>query len=131
MSENKTSIKTKLIAVVCVVGFVLFCGWCYTFVGGMTYSEGDRVGVVTKFSKKGVFYKTWEGELNMAVPGTVTDPSETIWYFSAEDPEAVEQIKKAQEAASRVKVHYKQSMWKQSWRGKTDYFAVSVSPVGQ
>jgi hypothetical protein len=27
------------------------------------YSDGSRVGVVRKFSKKGVFIKSWEGEL--------------------------------------------------------------------
>ena len=29
------------------------------------YSEGTRSGVVQKFSKKGMFWSTWEGEMNL------------------------------------------------------------------
>ena len=38
----------------------------------LNYSEGERVGVLRKISKKGLFYKTYEGELMLnAGLGTV------------------------------------------------------------
>jgi hypothetical protein len=36
-------------------------------IANYTYSEGNRAGVVVKFSKKGYLLKTYEGELNMGV----------------------------------------------------------------
>lgn len=33
------------------------------------YSNGDRVGMLTKFNKEGVMFKTWEGELNITQTG--------------------------------------------------------------
>lgn len=36
---------------------VLFISGC------LEYSDGQRVGIVTKFSQKGLIWKTWEGEL--------------------------------------------------------------------
>jgi len=32
-----------------------------------SYSDGERAGVVQKFSRSGWLCKTWEGELNMVV----------------------------------------------------------------
>lgn len=51
------------------------------------YSNGDRVGVVTKFSRKGLACKSWEGEMIL----TGFRPAENnvmvanIWKFSADD----------------------------------------------
>lgn len=44
-----------------------------------SYSEGERAGIVQKFSKKGWVCKTWEGELAMS---TVPGVAPTIWPFT-------------------------------------------------
>ncbi|MEQ1733445.1 MAG: hypothetical protein ABL940_07215, partial [Bacteroidia bacterium] len=36
------------------------------------YSNGERIGFVTKFSSKGRFWKSWEGELNLTQTGMNT-----------------------------------------------------------
>lgn len=54
----------------------------------MTYSDGERTGVITKFSHKGMLIKTWEGELNMG--GFDQGGVATIWAFSVDDPVIVE-----------------------------------------
>ncbi|WP_254598770.1 hypothetical protein [Polynucleobacter tropicus] len=39
-----------------------------------SYGSGERAGYVQKFSKRGYFCKTWEGELAMvSMPGTMSE----------------------------------------------------------
>ena len=33
------------------------------------YANGERVGMLTKFSEKGLMYKSWEGSLNIELTG--------------------------------------------------------------
>ena len=55
----------------------------YYFICGITYSEGTRSGVLTKISKRGFVFKTFEGELNVGGlnqgDGTIMPLS--IFYF--------------------------------------------------
>ena len=49
------------------------------------YSEGTRTGFVTKISKRGYVFKTFEGELNYGFfSGTANTgkPADNVWYFS-------------------------------------------------
>ena len=87
-----------------------------------TYSDGDRVGVVTKFSHKGMIFKSFEGELNMGGFKTVTveDNAGTnvnsvvgnVFEFSVRDEGIGKQITEAMESGKRVKLHYDESMFK-------------------
>lgn len=85
------------------------------------YSKGFRVGFVRKFSQKGVFIKSWEGELLLG--GVVStggkDPTlvNETFEFSV-DPEArhgenidevIAEINKAVESGKRTKLYYNQS----------------------
>lgn len=87
------------------------------------YSEGFRVGYVRKFSQKGVFIKSWEGELLLG--GVVStggkDPTlvNETFKFSV-DPEArhgenieavIAEINKSVESGKRTKLYYNQSTW--------------------
>ncbi len=33
------------------------------------YSNGERIGVITQFSRTGIFWKSWEGHLNATQTG--------------------------------------------------------------
>lgn len=101
---------------------VLF-GGCVT-VGGITYSEGERTGTITKFSHRGLLLRTWEGELN--VGGFEQGGTPIVWKFSVSNPETVEQIKVAQRKGGRWTLKYRQQLCTQSWKGETDYFVVEV-----
>lgn len=98
---------------------------------GVEYSDGSRVGTIYKFSRKGVFFKTWEGEMN--VGGIAQNASGVVvpntWEFSVMDSQVVERINKAQLDGNRVQVKYKQYMavWP-SW-GKTDYIVQDVVEI--
>jgi hypothetical protein len=65
------------------------------------YSSGERAGWVQKFSKKGWFCKTWEGELSIiSMPGATPEKFPfTVW-----DDEVAAQINAAM--GRRVSLHY-------------------------
>lgn len=82
---------------------------------GEGYSNGDRAGTVTKFSSKGYFCKTWEGELNMGGMREESDGKHTsivanIWEFSVTDPNVVAQVKEAMATGQHVVLTYDQWM---------------------
>lgn len=67
----------------------------------VNYSDGDRAGILQKFSRKGWICKTFEGELAMSiVPGV----SPTIWEFSVRDEALRAPLDSA--LGKRVVLHY-------------------------
>ena len=59
--KTKTALRWILFLIV-FIG-ILFIYWKYFY----TYSEGYRAGLLQKFSSKGTFFKTYEGEMILAV----------------------------------------------------------------
>jgi hypothetical protein len=93
------------------------------------YSDGDRVGVITKFSRKGLLFKTWEGELNLGGLRKNADNNvvANTWKFTVENNVLViNQIEDALDSNKTVKLHYKQEFWSAPWRAETNYFIDSV-----
>ncbi len=90
-----------------------------------SYSTGERVGYVQKFSRKGWLCKTWEGEMALvSMPGTVAEK----FYFTVRDPAVVDQINNS--VGSRVALHYAQHIGIPSTCfGETQYFITSVRVV--
>jgi len=91
-----------------------------------TYSEGNRSGILQKFSKKGNVFKTYEGELIMssiASTGNTTIASEKFLFSVADDS-----IAKALFAmeGKHVTLHYKQKRGHLPWNGETDYYIISI-----
>ena len=111
------------------VVIVALIGYFYFASAGWTYSEGSRAGVVVKFSKKGTFMKTWEGELSMGAvdQGGVREK----WAFSVEDGPMVKEVQAAMDHGQRVKLLYREQYRQQSWKGSTKYFIIGVERVGK
>lgn len=65
------------------------------------YSEGDRAGVLQKFSKKGWLCKTYEGELALYIIGGVAPQ---IWQFSTRDEELAKQLSGS--VGKNIQLHY-------------------------
>jgi hypothetical protein len=65
------------------------------------YSEGERAGILQKFSKKGWVCKTYEGEIALYVVGGVAPQ---IWYFSTRDEALAQKLFKA--VGQKVQLHY-------------------------
>jgi hypothetical protein len=91
-----------------------------------SYSDGDRVGYVQKFSHRGWLCRTWEGELAMTpVPGATPQ----IFSFTVRDDDTVKRIKDAE--GKRVALHYKEKRGvPSSCFGDTNYFISDIRVLG-
>lgn len=87
-----------------------------------TYSQGVRSGVLSKFSNKGVIFKTWEGELNEGFGATRFFPFSVL----DNDEKVIEDLKKYQ--GQYVKLEYKERIKTLPWWGDTHYFITKVTP---
>jgi hypothetical protein len=107
-----------------LVAILLVAGWTW-FTLTWSYSEGDRGGVLQKFSRKGWVCKTYEGELAMYV---VAGVAPQIWSFSARDPKVAEEL--ARNVGERVQLHYTEHVGiPTNCFGETRYFVDRIVPV--
>jgi hypothetical protein len=86
------------------------------------YSEGERAGILQKFSSKGWICKTHEGELAISIVPGVTP---TIWYFSVRDESVMPHLNAA--LGKRVVLHYREHRGLPTkCFGETSYFVTGV-----
>lgn len=85
------------VVLIVVAGIALWT----TFTLLWPYSEGDRAGVLQKFSKKGWLCKTYEGELALYIVGGVAPQ---IWQFSTRDEDLAKQLSAA--VGKNIQLHY-------------------------
>lgn len=118
-------IEWMIIAAIILIIAAAFAPVLTKFIGLNTvYSEGERTGVLTKLSKKGYIWKTWEGELNL---GGMSDSGggtavPNVWRFSVTDDSLARRMLPAATGAKRVTLKYIE-VWKASYaQGQTDYF---------
>ncbi len=81
------------------------------------YSEGTRTGKIIKISKKGIVFKTWEGELSQGLAMSEK------FIFSVNDAKVIKDIQKY-EGKNNVKLYYEERYAKLFWQGDTQYFVV-------
>ena len=110
----------KLLLAVAATAFLSACGV-------LTYSEGDRAGVVTKLSKKGVVCKTWEGELLMGGINQFAAPAANVFHFSVVDENIVDDLKVVMEQQKPVRLTYKQVLLPWFCDQQTEYQIVGVT----
>ena len=112
--------KLILVALVGVVGIVVALWTLVTLV--FSYSDGDRIGYVQKFSHKGWICRTWEGELAMTqVPGVPPQ----IFLFTVRDAEVAKRVAAAE--GKKVALHYKEKRGlPSSCFGDTGFFISDV-----
>src|SRR5665647_1086217 len=83
---KKKAVKIVLLLIVAVI--LLSAGYM-AIVFNWSYSKGERIGYVQKFSEKGWLCKTWEGELQMLpVPGAIPEK----FLFSVRDKTLIGKI---------------------------------------
>lgn len=95
------------------------------------YSNGERIGFITKFTKKGWIWKSYEGEMNVSQTGMTSNAFE--FDFSIDnDQQATEPLRLVLDSAAKygwkVRVMYHEVSGK-NWfsnRGHTDYFVTNV-----
>lgn len=87
-----------------------------------SFSSGQRVGYVQKFSHKGWVCKTWEGELAMVnLPGAMPEK----FFFTVRDEKVAADLNRT--LGKRVALHYQQHpKIPTNCFGDTDYFITQV-----
>ena len=112
--------KVAIVTII-LVPVVIFAIWTLIAVG-FSYSSGERVGYVQKFSRKGWVCKTWEGELAMSnVPGAMPEK----FYFTVRSDSIAQAINAA--AGHQVGLTYTQHMGvPNSCFGETEYYVTGV-----
>lgn len=100
------------------------------------YSEGSRVGVITKLSKKGLFCKSWEGELNMGgfknkKSDKGTNVVANIFEFTIPDdkPEILEAANQAMDIGADVRLSYTQSWFYDPCSSSTGYYVSGIKII--
>lgn len=94
------------IGVVFAVVVISLIGGCMVRGCGQNYSDGERVGVVTKLSNKGLIWKSWEGELLMALPVDVAGTTQPEKFIFNVSPACVERVQQAMKSGKRVTLVY-------------------------
>ncbi|UAB75493.1 6-phosphogluconate dehydrogenase [Mesoflavibacter sp. SCSIO 43206] len=109
----KFLIKSIIVILLIVIGY-------FAFIYFVPYSEGVRAGELVKFSKKGVLFKTWEGEISQGVSEA------QIFQFSVEKgkSQVIEDLNKYQ--GQFVKLSYIERYQSFFWLGDTKYFITKV-----
>ena len=122
-----TEVKKKAIKVVVllVLVVVVLCAGYVVTVLNWSYSKGERIGYVQKFSEKGWLCKTWEGELQMLpVPGAVPEK----FMFSVRDTRVIGKINSS--LGKKVSLSYEQHKGvPTSCFGESVYYSVEVKAL--
>ncbi|MEO5571577.1 MAG: 6-phosphogluconate dehydrogenase [Bacteroidia bacterium] len=123
-----TKFKKVLLKIVIILVLLLLVSMY--FVSHFHYSDGSRTGYLSKFTKKGYVFKTYEGELFL---GGVNAANSTIvnnaWEFSvpSNDNGAIDSLKKYE--GKVVRLHYNQVIKSFPWQGDCDYFVYKAEYV--
>ncbi len=98
---------------------------------GWSYSDGERAGTVSKFSRRGFIFKTYEGVLNVGgFSGETGSLTPQYFDFSVDDDAVAKQITQAVKTGQRVTLHYEEKILKFPWNGETKYYITGVEIVG-
>lgn len=89
---------------------------------GFKYSDGERFGVISKFSRKGYICKTWEGELLIG-PQTLRPQ---VFIFSVDSDGPVDAVKVAMESGKNVSLAYEQRKFNHPCSPMSEYHIVGV-----
>jgi len=123
-----TLIELGVTIVFAAVAIGIFAGAIGNVVGT---SDGKRVGVLTKFSHKGLFIKSYEGELNMGgLRNKLNSDGNSIsvanvWEFSCSNVQMAEKLENL--VGKEVVIKYHQSF--AGLQRDTSYDVVSVEEV--
>ena len=125
---KEKTIKSRLITILfrfLIISGIVFC--VVLWICSWTYSEGTRSGNLIKVSKKGVVFKTIEGELNLGGVSIAEGLEGNIWSFTVLDDALTNAFKPYE--GKKVKVHYKERYKTMPWLGDTNYIVTKVELI--
>lgn len=122
-------VKTLLALIVLLaIAFLCMAYWG-------VYDEGVRAGTVLRISKKGMLFKTYEGQLNVQTFGSFKGQNPIMEAFdfsvSGDEADVISTLQDVALSGERVNLHYVARYAAFPWRGDTKYFITKVERVGQ
>lgn len=116
---------TTIIITVIIIALIGFIYWRYFFV----FAEGTKAGVLNTFQKKGVIFKTYEGQLIQS--GFRGNPTTAIqsnqFSFSVTDDNVAKKL--MENSGKDMELHYKRYVGALPWRGMQLFIVDSVYQV--
>ena len=114
----------RFMVILLVAVLVIAAAWTW-FALSWSYSEGERAGILQKFSKKGWICTTYEGELALNVVGGVAPQP---WDSLTRDEKVAQQL--SAEVGNHVRIHYTEHRGvPTSCFAETPYFVESLTKV--
>lgn len=122
MTGDEIRKKAVRIALLLIVTVAVLCTGYVMIALNWSYSKGDRVGYIQKFSEKGWLCKTWEGELQMLpVPGALPEK----FLFSVRDKAVISKLTSS--IGKKVALSYEQHKGiPTTCFGESEYFVADV-----
>jgi hypothetical protein len=122
MTGEEIRKKAVRITAVLIVAAVVLCAGYVMIALNWSYSKGERIGYVQKFSEKGWLCKSWEGELQMLpVPGAMPEK----FLFSVRDKTVISKINSSM--GKKASITYEQHKGiPTTCFGESEYFAVDA-----
>ncbi len=129
MTNSGGSNVRKMLTKILVILFIILAAVSsFLYLG--VYDEGVRAGKVLRVSKKGILFKTYEGQISIEAFGGLkgASPIAETFDFSIEKkrPDLIDELEKAALSGERVNLHYIKRYTIFPWRGETKYFVVKV-----
>jgi len=121
--------KSKKVLFLFITGIIILSAiliyWKYFY----TYSDGYRAGLLQKFSHKGNFIKTYEGEMILSSVSSNTNVAiaSEKFFFSVTDKILAQHLDTIQ--GQMVIVHYRQKNGALFWKGDSEYLVDSVKSI--
>jgi hypothetical protein len=120
---RKTKKVFRWVLTLLIVFLGTFIYWKYFY----TYSEGYRAGLLQKFSNKGTFFKTYEGEIILSSVSSKTDIAIASEKFLFSVPRKNLSIQFDTLQGRNVIVHYIEKNGPVFWRGDSRYLVDSIA----
>jgi hypothetical protein len=131
----KKILMTLFVLIILIAG----CAGCGEALNHTTYIEGSRVGYIVKFAERGLFSKTYQGEVNMGgiLSAALGGGAPNTWNFSLDnqrrrgenlDSIAV-MINVFLSTGQPVKISYYAPFFSWPWRSNNRYLVQKVEAI--
>lgn len=125
--HNKSAFTLLDLILVAFLIVLVTAGFGFLGFRGINYSDGQRTGSVYKLSKKGLFFKTWEGEMSLNLvtrkDGMMINQ---IFNFSVSDDKVAHAIEQAAQTNTPCTLKYEQYLMRGYKYGSSSYTVVGV-----
>jgi hypothetical protein len=121
VKKSKKVLKWILTLIIVFLGTFIY--WKYFY----TYSEGYRAGLLQKFSNKGTFFKTYEGEMILSSISSSSNVALASEKFLFSVPKKNMAIQFDTLQGRTVIVHYVEKNGPVFWRGDSKYLVDSIA----